>query len=260
MDSRELAQQFLVSAVSPPGFELLFDHLSDVYFFVKDAEGRFVRVNKAFLALVKTEDATSIIGKRDHDFFPHGFAENYVRDDKAVLSSGQPLVEKTELVQREDGSIDWFCTTKLPVLDAQSNAIGVCGVTRNIKQMGTNQAQLTTWEPVVELMLTQYGAALDTATLANKVGLSVSQFNRQFRRRFQTSPRDYLTNIRLDAASHLLTTTDLPMSEIAQRTGFYDQSHFTNQFVKRRGMPPTRYRVRYAVSVVRPQPVVAKVS
>ena len=32
------------------------------------------------------------------------------------------------------------------------------------------------------------------------------------------------------------------MSEIANRTGFYDQSHFTNQFVKVYGTPPSKYR------------------
>jgi PAS domain S-box-containing protein len=246
MDANEFARDFLARAVSPAGFDLLFEHLPDVYFFVKDAEGRFVRANRAFLKLARTANEAQLIGKRDQDLFPHALAENYSRDDRAVLESGEALIEKAELVQHSDGSVDWFCTTKLPVLDAQHRAIGICGITRDIKQMNTTSARSTAWDPVIETMLNEYARPMDTASLASRVGLSISQFNRQFRRRFHTSPRSYLTNVRLDVACHLLTTTELSMSEIALNTGFYDQSHFTNQFVRRRGMPPSKYRFRYA--------------
>jgi PAS domain S-box-containing protein len=248
MTSNEPAGRYLSLVASPGGVDALFEHLPGVYFFVKDAEGRFVRVNRAFLKLVHLAEEAEVIGKRDEDLFPRGLAENYARDDRAVLASNQPMVDKAELVAHADGSIDWFCTTKIPVLDAEHRAIGICGVTRDVKQMDTHRVHFATWEPVLETMLNEYASALDSSALAKRVGLSVSQFNRQFRRRFHTTPRAYLRNIRLDVACHLLTSAELSMSEIALRTGFYDQSHFTNQFVKFRGMPPTKYRARFAAS------------
>jgi PAS domain S-box-containing protein len=244
----ELAREFLARAVSPVGFELLFEHLPGVYFFVKDAEGRFVRANRAFVKLARAASEQDVIGKCDRDFFPRELAESYARDDRAVLESSQAMVEKAELMQHADGSIDWFCTTKLPVLDAQDKAIGVCGITRDVKPVDAANPRGTAWEAVLETMLKEYAGPLDTASLARGVGLSVSQFNRQFRKRFHTTPRVYLTKIRLDMASHLLLTSELSMSEIALRTGFYDQSHFTNHFVKRWGMPPSRYRVVHAAA------------
>lgn len=245
MEPHELTRAFLSLAVSPAGFDVLFEHLPDVYFFVKDAEGRFVRVNRAFVKLVQAGSEREVIGKRDEDFFPEGLAQNYGRDDRAVLESSQAMIDKAELVQHPDGSVDWFCTTKLPVLDAQDRAIGICGITRDVKRMNSANAH-TVWEPVLETMLNEYSRPLDTASLAQRVGLSISQFNRQFRRRFHTTPRAYLTKVRVDVACHLLATTDISMAQIALRTGFYDQSHFTNQFVRHRGMPPSKYRVRYA--------------
>jgi PAS domain S-box-containing protein len=247
MDAHELTRTFLARAVSPAGFDVLFEHLPDVYFFVKDAEGRFVRVNRAFVKLVQAGSERDVIGKRDSDFFPEGLAQNFVRDDRSVLETSQAMIDKAELVPNPDGSVDWFCTTKLPVLDAQEQVIGICGITRDVKRISSNGAH-TAWEPVLETMLNEYSRPLDTASLAQRVGLSISQFNRQFRRRFQTTPRAYLTKVRVDVACHLLATTDLSMAQIALRTGFYDQSHFTNQFVKHRGMPPSRYRVRYAAA------------
>lgn len=247
MDPHELTRSFLSLAVSPAGFDVLFEHLPDVYFFVKDAEGRFVRVNRAFVKLVQAGSEREVIGKRDGDFFPEGQAQTFARDDRAVLETSQAMIEKAELVRHPDGSVDWFCTTKLPVLDAQERAIGICGITRDVKRIESNSVH-TAWQPVLDTMLAEYARPLDTASLAQRVGLSISQFNRQFRRRFQTTPRAYLTKVRVDVACHLLATTEISMAQIALRTGFYDQSHFTNQFVKHLGMPPSRYRVRYAAA------------
>jgi len=49
----------------------------------------------------------------------------------------------------------------------------------------------------------------------------------------------------MNAACHLLVSTDLPISDISLQTGFYDQSHFSNQFVRHRGLPPSQYRTKY---------------
>lgn len=231
--------------VSPQGLEVLFEYLPDVYFFVKDADGRFVRANRAFVKLVGATLECEVIGRQDSDFFPASMAENYVRDDREVLRSSEPLVDKAELVPNPDGSIGWFCTTKLPLLDDNQVPIGVCGITRDVARMSTSSARFMSWAPVLEAMLNDYASNLTTADLAQKVGLSVSQFNRQFRKSFRTTPHAYITNVRISAACHHLVTSDLSMAEIAIRTGFYDQSHFTNHFAKRYGMPPSKYRAQY---------------
>jgi PAS domain S-box-containing protein len=243
---RRRARDFLANVASPLSFDVLFEHLSDVYFFVKDGEGRFVRVNGSFLKLVGAKREEDVLGWRDADFFPAGMADGFRRDDREVIASGQPIVDKIELARNPDGGIYWFCTTKLPLFDPNGVAIGVCGVTRDVKKMKTTNARFLTWAPVLELMLNDYAQGLPTELMASKMCLSVSQFNRAFRKKFQTTPQAYLTNIRLNAACSLLVTTDLPISAIALQTGFYDQSHFTNQFVRLGGLPPSQYRKKYS--------------
>jgi PAS domain S-box-containing protein len=248
LDPRRLSRNFLARIDNPAGFDVLFEHLPDVYFFVKDGEGRFVRVNQGFVKLVRATREDEVIGAKDSDFFPADLAENYMRDDREVIRSSEPIIDKVELVRNPDGSIDWFCTTKLPLFDRKGLAIGVCGITRDVKKMNTNNARFMSWAPVLETMLNDYAQPLSTAALAAKVSLSVSQFNRQFRKKFHTTPRAYLTSVRMNAACHLLVSTDLPISEISLQTGFYDQSHFSNQFVRHRGLPPSQYRSKYAQS------------
>ncbi len=248
LEPRRLSRNFLSRVETPAGFDVLFEHLSDVYFFVKDGEGRFVRVNQGFVKLLRATREEEVIGFKDSDFFPADLAENYMRDDREVIRTSEPIIDKVELVRNPDGSIDWFCTTKLPLFDRKGLPIGVCGITRDVKKMNTNNARFLSWAPVLEIMLNDYAQPLSTAALAAKVSLSVSQFNRQFRKKFHTTPRAYLTNVRMNAACHLLVTTELPISDISLQTGFYDQSHFSNQFVRHRGLPPSQYRAKYAQS------------
>ena len=58
--------------------------------------------------------------------------------------------------------------------------------------------------------------------------------------------------MRITAACELLTTSDLPIARIAEATGFYDQSHFTNQFQRLKLMTPSRYREEFGSAVAAP--------
>jgi len=49
----------------------------------------------------------------------------------------------------------------------------------------------------------------------------------------------------LNRASQMLQDTDLSMAEIAQRTGFCDQSHFDNRFKDTFQQSPKEYRIRH---------------
>jgi PAS domain S-box-containing protein len=237
-----MSQAFLSRVASPEGFEVLFDYVPDVYFFVKDADGRFMRVNRAFVKLVRAGVEADVIGRRDSDFFTRDLADSYQRSDREVLTRHRPLIDAAELVRKPDGSVDWFVTTKLPLLDKSGATIGVAGYTRDVKKMMANNAQVLSWAPVLEVMVNSYARPPGTAALAEMMALSASQFNRQFRRRFHTTPRAYMTDLRMKAACRLLTETSLSLSEVALKVGFYDQSHFTNQFANSFGISPAKYR------------------
>jgi len=239
---RRQNRDFLARMASPSNFEMLFDYLPDVYFFVKDRAGRFMRCNSAFADLVRARSEDEVLGMRDEDFFPSGLADNYVRDDHTVMDSATPIIQKLELVRTAQGSINWYATTKLPILDAGGDVIGVAGFTRDIDKMKSADESLSYWAPVLKSMIDDYAEPLSMASLAARVSLSVSQFERRFKKRFQTTPRKYLTNVRINAACQLLTSTDLPIAAIAVRTGFYDQSHLSKQFTRIKGGTPAQFR------------------
>jgi transcriptional regulator GlxA family with amidase domain len=58
----------------------------------------------------------------------------------------------------------------------------------------------------------------------------------------------YLTHLRVAHAHRLLTTTDLPISEIAVSAGFCDQSYFDRRFRQHYGETPRKVRERTGLS------------
>ena len=58
------------------------------------------------------------------------------------------------------------------------------------------------------------------------------------------SPSVYIKNIRLDIARRLLRDTDLPVSDIAAKTGFATTKYFSAAFKDAFGMTPNEYRMK----------------
>ena len=91
---------------------------------------------------------------------------------------------------------------------------------------------------VLELIDAALDARLTIETLAREVGLSPAHFARAFRESLGRPPHQYLLALRLERARRLLETTKASLSDIAQRTGFADQAHFTRLFKRAFGVTP----------------------
>ena len=72
-------------------------------------------------------------------------------------------------------------------------------------------------------------------------GLSKSTLLRAFTKSKGITPYRYLEIIRINEAKKLLSEGN-PLADIAIRTGFSDQSHFTNYFSQFIGIAPGTYR------------------
>jgi AraC-like DNA-binding protein len=216
-----------------------------VYVFVKDVDRRFVYYNKPFPVLMG-RDGGSLLGLRDEDISPEYLVEKYRADDENVLRNGAKLQDLIELVHNEDGSYDWFTTTKFPVRSRSDDVVGVAGITRTVSRREQVGPSFLGLGPAVERIMTAFDRSPTIEELAQVVSLSPSQFSRQFKSRFGMTPHNYLRQVRLMAACNLLSVTDLTIAEVATRCGYFDQSHLTKEFLARRGMTPGSYRARFS--------------
>jgi AraC-like DNA-binding protein len=227
---------------SPQQMQELFNHLPDIYFFAKDREGRFVMGNDHFVRQCGAQVEEDIIGKCDYDFFPLGRAENYIKDDNYVMATGRSIVDRVELAPDPGNSINWFITTKVPIYSTEGDIIGLAGTARDITRAGLALRPYTEMRSVLEYVSDHYFRTIEIKELAAIVHLSVSQFERRFRKVFQISPLRHIMHVRIRAASVRLTTTNDTIASIALDCGFYDHAHFTRNFRKVMGVPPREYR------------------
>jgi PAS domain S-box-containing protein len=170
----------------------LFDHLPDVYLFVKDREHRFVRVNSSMLILHGVRTEAEMIGRTDFDFHPPAHAAQYVEEDARVMDSGRALVDQAWLVQDSDGLPQWYLSSKLPVRDARGNVCGLAGVLRPFSRGSAAPAHYDRLTAACEFVLRHYAEPIAVSDLARRANISVSQLQREFQRLFGMTPSDYL--------------------------------------------------------------------
>lgn len=245
MDKVKFKSDFLAKMHSPQQIQLLFNHLPDIYYFVKDREGRFVMANDTFVKQCGASAEYEIIGKCDYDFFPLGRAESYVNDDTFVMQTGESIIDRVELAPDPNNAINWFITTKVAVYSDEGKIIGLAGTARDINRAGLALQPYTEMRAVLEYVRDHYHRSIEIKELAALVHLSVSQFERRFRKVFQISPLKHIMNVRIRNASVRLTTSNDTIAAIALDCGFYDHSHFTRNFRKIMGVSPKEYRNEY---------------
>lgn len=96
-------------------------------------------------------------------------------------------------------------------------------------------------ERACAFMERHYGERISLDRLCREAGLSKSALLRAFARERGVSPYSYLESVRVGEAKKLLEQ-GIPPIEAALRTGFWDQSHFTNYFSRFIGLAPGAYR------------------
>lgn len=79
-------------------------------------------------------------------------------------------------------------------------------------------------------------------SLAAAAGMSRTGFGDRFREVFSQSPNEFVQDLRMKAAAHFLTTTDLPIKAVAASVGYSSRSYFSRAFRVAFAMDPSAYR------------------
>jgi len=106
-----------------------------------------------------------------------------------------------------------------------------------------NKGQTAHLEQVMEA---NFAYNLKLEQFADLCHMSLSSFKRAFTGLYQTSPGKWLSNKRLDFASHLLRTTDKNINEVAFESGFEDTSNFIRAFKQKFSATPLQFRTSQA--------------
>jgi len=83
---------------------------------------------------------------------------------------------------------------------------------------------------------------LDLDELSERLHISKSNIIRIFKKRYGVTPYEYLLSSKIDAAKALLQSTQMTVSEIADRLCISDEHYFSTLFCNRVGVRPSNYR------------------
>lgn len=101
-----------------------------IYF--KDSNSRFLQINQTLADWFGTDTPADVIGKSDFDFFPPDRAAVKFDDERRIMATGQPILNKVEQETMLNGSSVWLLTTKMPLRDRKGRIIGTFGASRDI--------------------------------------------------------------------------------------------------------------------------------
>jgi len=243
----------LARLIGPQGVHLirLFDCIEAIQVWIKDRQGHYLWVNRAFLmhysvnSAVPRAEMRQVVGKTDYDLCPAYLADQYRADDERVLA-GHCVVDRIELVGQGENLATWNVTNKIPLLAGNGSVLGTAGLTRRLEQRDTALAPGINFGPMLQCLRDHFRETISNRQLARLAGLSLRAFERKFYATFQMPPQEYLRKLRLRMASQALVFTQQSIAEVALGCGFADQSHFTREFHRYAGRTPREYREWYA--------------
>lgn len=222
---------------------VLFDQLPMVVFYAKDRDGKFIRCNRRFEEFHGLEPGEAI-GLTDFDLHHLEIASRYRSEDRHIMETGRPVKNRTWMVPGSQGVLRWWVSSKTPTHDQTGSVTGIAGVMYEISGAAGVMEPFSRIEPALKLIHEDDARSISTAQLAAACNYSESQFNRIFKQLMGQTPRNYILRHRIETAKDLLGRTNLPLSEIASRSGFYDASDFGKRFREQEGTTPRQYRMK----------------
>ena len=106
----------------------LMDTLPDDVYFA-DAEGRFVRINRAFARRLGLDGPADARGKRPSEVMSPALGARWEATDAGIRERGRPIINALE---RRESDREWALITKLALRDEDGEVVGTFGVSRDV--------------------------------------------------------------------------------------------------------------------------------
>ena len=135
---------------------LMVDHLNDSQetlqtiidnipraVFWKDRELRFQGCNKIFAQVAGLKSHKDLIGHTDFDMPWKEHAEEYRKDDLEVMKNRKSRIDQEEKNVNSEGQISWVSTSKVAVLNRNSEVVAVLGMFEDITERKNKEADIS---------------------------------------------------------------------------------------------------------------------
>ncbi len=97
----------------------------------------------------------------------------------------------------------------------------------------------------IKYIRVHYDENISLQQIAEVVELSPNYLSSLFKREFEKSLFEYVTEVRIEKAKKLLLNTNLKLYEVAEKVGFSDVGYFSRTFKKISGINPSDYKKQW---------------
>ena len=220
-----------------------FDGIPGLFYIVKDHLSRVMAISPESVQRMGYRNESEVLGKLPAEYLPPELALKFCADDQWVIENVLPRLDMVEMWFNRQGRRDWIATNKYPLRDQDGRVVGVIGILRNLDIREKRYAHLGPVGAAADYIRANLGEPLMVGEIARRTGFSERQLQRNFHKVFGQTIQQYIIANRIHAAINDLTGTGLSISEIALKSGFNDQSAFSNCFKRFTGRTPRAYRM-----------------
>jgi PAS domain S-box-containing protein len=121
----------------------LIDNIPDLVY-CKDLACRKTLANEADIQTLKRHSENEVLGKDDFEFYPKDIADKFYTDDKSVIETGVPVINREEYFLDDKGQKRWLLSSKIPLRDKHNKIIGLIGIGRDITERKSSELLLET--------------------------------------------------------------------------------------------------------------------
>ncbi|MFE4468781.1 helix-turn-helix domain-containing protein [Leifsonia sp. NPDC056824] len=167
----------------------------------------------------------------------------FIDDGTIITSAGTSagIDACLHLVRRELGSAVANTIARNMVVPPQRD-----GGQRQYIERPVSDCEDDTFSELLDHLSTTLDENHTVSGLAARTHMSTRSFSRRFVAETGVPPMQWLTTQRVLHARLLLETTDIPVEEVARRSGFASATLLRHHFDSEVGVPPTRYRAAFA--------------
>ncbi|MCK9424733.1 MAG: PAS domain S-box protein [Ignavibacteriaceae bacterium] len=111
--------------------------------YVKDINGRKILANPKEVQISGKNSEDEVLGKTDAELFPERVEQQFQEEDQSVLQSGKSIVDIEGKLLDKNRQVHWLLGSKVPLLDAQGNIIGIVGLNHDITDRKRSEEEIT---------------------------------------------------------------------------------------------------------------------
>lgn len=144
---------------------LVIDNMP-VFVYFKDLESNFVLVNQRMAELVGAGSPEEVHGKHDRDFFGEELVVESSHDEREIMATGEPVVQKLEKILWKDERVSWSLSSKYAWYLPDGRLRGTFGISSDVTKLVETKQQL---ERIARVLGRQNDALEEQLELAKEI-------------------------------------------------------------------------------------------